>query len=178
MDSVNFEENSLKSPVLLLTGHEGEVYCLEFSPDGNTLATSGRDANILLFQVFGDCTNYAVFTGHKNAVLELHWGGKQGEYLYSCSADYTAALWDVEYRKRACRFAGHSGIVNSCFPARHAIGGCLVTGSDDGTVKIWDNRSKRFASSIQHDFQVLSVCTDLQGNRIYSGCLDNLIRVC
>ncbi|AFZ80966.1 U5 small nuclear ribonucleoprotein subunit, putative [Theileria equi strain WA] len=169
--------SGLSSPNILLTGHEGDVYALEFSPDGQFLATGGKDKTILLFQVYGECLNFGVLEGHKNAVLELHWDATGG-LLYSCSADHTAAIWDVEYRKRIKNLNGHSEIVNSCYPARKVVGSnMIVTGSDDGTVKIWDTRSKNNAKSIAQDFQILAVCADANGERVFSGGIDNVIRV-
>ncbi|GFE54705.1 U5 small nuclear ribonucleoprotein 40 kda [Babesia ovis] len=174
-DIVEKRTSGLKSPVLLLSGHEGEVYCLEFSRDGQFLASGGKDKNILLFEVFGECRNIALLNGHKNAILELHWNAN-GDFLYCCSADQTASLWDVEYQKRLQKYVGHTGIVNSCYPGRAAVGGMLVTGADDGTVKIWDHRSKRPVKSIENDFQILSVCCEPSGERIFYGSLDNTIR--
>ncbi|EAN31503.2 U5 small nuclear ribonucleoprotein 40 kDa protein [Theileria parva strain Muguga] len=170
------EENVLNFPVMLLTGHESEIYSIEFSQDGQFLASGGKDRQILLYEAFGECRNFGVLTGHKNAVLEVHWN-KNSNFLYSCSADFTASVWDVNYAKRIRKLKGHSGIVNSCYPARNRINGLLVTGSDDGTVKVWDSRDKSYANSISHDFQILSVTTDPDHNFIYSGSLDNIIRI-
>merc|ERR1719181_64443 len=58
---------------MLLTGHEGEVFGGEFSPDGRSLATGSFDKSINLWQVYGECENYGVLRGHANAVLEVHW---------------------------------------------------------------------------------------------------------
>ncbi|CDR95257.1 u5 snRNP-specific 40 kDa protein, putative [Babesia bigemina] len=175
-DVVERRTSGLKAPVLLLTGHEGEVYCVEFSSDGQLLASGGKDKNVFLFEVYGECRNIGVLSGHKNAILELHWGAN-GENLYCCSADHCASLWDVEYQRRLIKYVGHTGIVNSCYPARSVVGGMLVTGADDGTVKVWDHRSKRPVKSLEHDFQILSVCCEPSGERFFCGSLDNTIRV-
>ncbi|OBS75354.1 hypothetical protein A6R68_14151, partial [Neotoma lepida] len=109
--------SSLQAPIMLLSGHEGEVYCCKFHPNGSTLASSGFDRLILLWNVYGDCDNYATLKGHSGAVMELHYntdGSETGE--------------------RVKRLKGHTSFVNSCYPARR--GPQLVcTGSDDGTVK-------------------------------------------
>lgn len=103
----------LKAPVMLLTGHTGELFALSFSPNGKHLASSGLDREIcktpiyiVLFNVFGDCENIAVLKGHKNAVIEVHWS-HDNDFIFSCSADETLGLWDVEYRKRIKKFGKH-----------------------------------------------------------------------
>ncbi|SIO73171.1 Prp8 binding protein [Babesia microti strain RI] len=163
----------LKAPVMLLTGHTGELFALSFSPNGKHLASSGLDREIFLFNVFGDCENIAVLKGHKNAVIEVHWS-HDNDFIFSCSADETLGLWDVEYRKRIKKFVGHCGIVNGCYGCGER---CIVSASDDGCVKLWDIRTKKQINSLQHDFQILSVCADSLGEFIYCGSLDNIIRV-
>jgi Prp8 binding protein len=38
--------SSLSSPIMLLSGHESEVFCTKFHPNGNTLCSAGFDRNI------------------------------------------------------------------------------------------------------------------------------------
>ena len=40
---------NLQSPIMLLTGHEGEIYAARFSQDGNFLASVGFDMKICNF---------------------------------------------------------------------------------------------------------------------------------
>ena len=47
-----------------------------------------------------------------------------------------------------------------------------VSGSDDGTLKIWDPRSRGSASSFTNKFQVTAVAYGLDGNTVYSGGID------
>lgn len=42
--------SSLQAPIMLLSGHEGEVYCCKFHPNGNTLASAGFDRLICEYQ--------------------------------------------------------------------------------------------------------------------------------
>jgi len=92
-------KSGLFGPTMLLTGHEGEVFCGEFSPDGRSLATGSFDKNIYLWHVYGECENYGVMKGHGNAVLEIHWK-HDGQQLYTCSADKSVCVWDPETGKR------------------------------------------------------------------------------
>ena len=69
-----------------MTGHSAAVHTLEFSPDGEAVASGSADKSVFLWKVHGDCSNYAVLSGHQNTVLELHWT-TDGEHVVSASAD-------------------------------------------------------------------------------------------
>ena len=53
----------------------------------------------------------------------------------------------------------------------------LVSGSDDGFIGIWDSRSREAVAWMQTDFPVTAVCVTEIGHEVYSGGLDNEIKV-
>ena len=66
---------------------------------------------------------------------------------------------------------GHQGVVNA-IDTRNQV---LVSGSDDFTVKLWDERVRNFIASYEVDYQVTSVA--FGGNDyVYFGGLDNSIK--
>uniref|UniRef100_A0A8C5U3F5 Small nuclear ribonucleoprotein U5 subunit 40 n=1 Tax=Malurus cyaneus samueli TaxID=2593467 RepID=A0A8C5U3F5_9PASS len=156
--------SSLQAPIMLLSGHEGEVYCCKFHPNGNTLASAGFDRLILLWNVYGDCDNFATLKGHSGAVMELGlcWGK---DMLFSASTDKTVAVWDSETGERVKRLKGHTSFVNSCYPARR--GPQLVcTGSDDGTVKVGVSPREKPGEKAGEE----SCCPDLPEHLSSAGC--------
>ena len=52
------------------------------------------DTNIFLWDVYGECENYAFLQGHKNAVLEVCWN-YDGTELVSVGADKMVCIWDA-----------------------------------------------------------------------------------
>lgn len=166
--------SSLKAPIMLLTGHEGEVFSTQFSPDGQSVASASFDRQIYLWNTQDECKNYAALLGHAGAILEVHWT-PDGEKLISASTDKTAAVWDAFSGTRIRRFRGHSSFVNSCCPAKDEP--YVVTGSDDGTIKIWDQRRRRFVNSLANKYQVTSVCYGQTSETIITAGLDNVVKV-
>ncbi|KAM9244643.1 U5 small nuclear ribonucleoprotein 40 kDa protein isoform 2-T2 [Dugong dugon] len=168
--------SSLQAPIMLLSGHEGEVYCCKFHPSGSTLASAGFDRLILLWNVYGDCDNYATLKGHSGAVMELHYN-TDGSMLFSASTDKTVAVWDSETGERVKRLKGHTSFVNSCYPARR--GPQLVcTGSDDGTVKVWDLRQNKLTYTMRgHADSVTGLSLSSEGSYLLSNAMDNTVRV-
>jgi len=168
-------KSGILAPTMVVSGHEGEVLSVEFSPDGRNFASSSVDRNICVYEVYGECKNWCLLKGHQNAVLEVHWS-RDGSRVYSCSADKTCAIWDVEEGQRVKKLSGHQQIVNSCSPSRRGPP-LLASGADDGTTKIWDLRTRRCVKTFEHQYQILAVSFDDSSERVFSGSIDNTIRV-
>ncbi|KAM3443257.1 hypothetical protein MY4824_000560 [Beauveria thailandica] len=167
--------SALQAPVMQLTGHSGEVFTAKFDPTGNLIASGSMDRSIMLWRTYGDCENYGVLNGHKSAVMDLQWS-RDSEILYSASADMHLASWDLTSGTRIRRYIGHEEVVNSLDITRRGEE-MLISGSDDGTIGIWDPRTKHAADYIQTDFPVTAVAISPAGNEIYTGGIDNDIRV-
>ena len=48
---------------MLLTGHQGEVFTLQFSPSGGVVASGSHDKQIFLWRTYGECENFMVLKG-------------------------------------------------------------------------------------------------------------------
>lgn len=53
----------------------------------------------------------------------------------------------------------------------------LHAGSDDGTVKVWDWRSKEAVSTFQNKYQVAAVTFNDTSDEVISGGIDNDLKV-
>ena len=167
--------SSMLAPIMLLKGHGGEILSFRFDPSGTHCASGGYDKDIFLWEVHDECVNYGVLKGHKQAVLQLQWS-YDGVQIWSCSADKTVMLWDAETGRRVKKFTGHSSFVNSVCPSRKGVT-LGVSGSDDGMIKVWDPRSRGAVTSIADRYQVTAVEFSDDGSRIFSGGLDNQVKI-
>ena len=75
------------------------------------------------------------------------------------------------------RMAEHSSYVNSCCPSRRGVP-LVVSGSDDGTAKLWDLRVKGCLQTFPEKYQVTSVAFSDAGDKIYTGGIENVVRNC
>eukprot|EP00270_Netrium_digitus_P011957 TRINITY_DN3833_c0_g1_i1.p1 TRINITY_DN3833_c0_g1~~TRINITY_DN3833_c0_g1_i1.p1 ORF type:complete len:364 (-),score=72.05 TRINITY_DN3833_c0_g1_i1:151-1242(-) len=167
--------SSLMAPIMMLTGHQGAIYTLKFSPQGDAIASGSHDKEIFLWRVTEECQNFLVLKGHKNAVLELHWS-TDGQHIYSASPDQTVRAWDANTGKQIKRMAEHSSFVNSCCPARRGPP-LIISGSDDGTSKLWDLRQRAAVHTFPDKYQVTAVAFSDAADKVYTGGIDNLIKV-
>eukprot|EP00048_Salpingoeca_helianthica_P007401 m.109942 g.109942 ORF g.109942 m.109942 type:complete len:348 (-) comp14323_c0_seq4:24-1067(-) len=167
--------SSLLAPVMMLSGHEGEIFTAKFSPNGSVIASAGQDRKIFLWNTYGECENFALLSGHTNAIMEVAWSHDNTQ-LYSASVDKSCAVWDAHVGERIRRFRGHTAFVNSVCAAR--LGDPLVvTGSDDCTVKVWDARRRNYLHTISTKYQVTATCFGGRDDTVIVGGLDNTVHV-
>ncbi len=129
----------------------------------------------MLWRTYGDCENYGVLTGHRSAVLDLQWS-RDSDLLFSASADTHLASWDLTTGARIRRYVGHEEVVNALDISKRGEE-ILYSGSDDGSLGIWDPRTKHAADYIQTEFPVTAVAIAEAGHELYAGGIDNAIHV-
>ncbi|KAF7255628.1 hypothetical protein EG68_07726 [Paragonimus skrjabini miyazakii] len=166
--------SNLLSPNMLLSSHDSEIYCGKFSSDGSFLISAGFDRRILLWETYGECENIAVMTGHGGAILDVCLSSDDAT-IYTASSDKSIALWNTESAQRIKKFRGHQNIVNACGVARRGPQ-LICSGSDDGTVRLWDRRQKAHVQSFQNTYQVLAVTFSDTAEMIFSGGIDNIVK--
>ncbi|CAG8546055.1 5254_t:CDS:10 [Paraglomus brasilianum] len=166
--------SGLQAPIMLLTGHQGEVFSVRFDPSGQHVASGSFDRNIFLWNTYGDCKNYGLLKGHSGAIMELHWS-RDSSKIFSCATDKTLGVWDVTTGERIKRFKGHQSFVNSMSSARRG-NEILVSGSDDGMIKLWDLRQKEAVDTFTQKYQITATCFSEAGDLVFAGSIDNDIK--
>ncbi|KAA6416142.1 MAG: hypothetical protein FRX48_00861 [Lasallia pustulata] len=167
--------SGLQAPIMELAGHSAEVFATRFDPSGQNIASGSMDRSIMLWRTYGQCDNYGILTGHKGAVLDLHWS-RDSRVIFSASADMTLASWDLETGLRIRRHIGHEEVVN-CLDVSRRGEELIVSGGDDGYIGIWDPRQKQAVDFIETEFPITAVALAEAGNELYSGGIDNDIKV-
>ena len=127
-----------------LTGHEGHVASVTFSPDGALLATASGDRTARIWDT-ATGTIIRTLTGHTSSVTEVAFS-PDGTLLATTSGNWaarigdaasgrTARIWDAASGALIRTFTGHTGDVYGV--AFSPDGTLLATSSADKTARIW-----------------------------------------
>lgn len=128
-----------------------------------------------MWNVYGECENYAVVTGHRGSILDLHFSN-DGKNMFTASTDKTLIMWDTETGAIVKKMKGHNNIVNSCHSSVRGSP-LLCSGGDDSCLKIWDLRVKKIAYSFKDQYQILAVTFNDNSDQVIFGGIENVIKV-
>jgi WD40 repeat protein/serine/threonine protein kinase len=113
--------------------HWGPVRAVAYSPDGQLVASGGRDGAIRLWATATGNVR-TVLHGHTGEVLSLAFSA-DGDWLVSGSADTTVMLWELSKGTEKVRLQEHQGpVVGVLFSPD---GKTIASRSEDKTVKLW-----------------------------------------
>lgn len=133
-----FRDKTLKAE---LEKHDGYLSCARFINDTRLISASG-DGTCILWDIENQQPMH-MFMDHTGDVMSIALKPNDDEALFvSGSVDMTAKVWDYRAgEKSIANFSGHTADINTVqwFPD----GNCVVTGSDDGSVRLFDTRSYR-----------------------------------
>jgi WD40 repeat protein len=101
-------------------------------------------------------------------------GGRGRSSALSTHTDNAVRRWDEDFIFHV--HSGHLRRVSSV--ALSASGDLLASGSDDGTVKLWDTRSGRLLYSLEgHGGMVNSVALSASGDLLATGFHDGTVKL-
>ena len=152
----------------ILIGHTTRVNSIAYSPDGETIATTGwhRDNTVRLWNTQ---TGQNIFTSR----MQMPWDtfvifSPDGTTYAAAAADNTVHLWNGKTGKHKITLTGHTKQV-SC-AAYSPDSKTLATGSYDGTIRLWDVTTGNHKTTLTSDKEsVTSIGYSPDGNTIVCG---------
>jgi WD40 repeat protein len=161
-----------------LSGHTGQVTGLQFSSDGSKLFSSSLDKSIRVWNV-ADGKQRGQFTT-PSPVNDLALN-KDATQVISAGADNLLRVWKLPAvgeasSKPTLEIKGHTKSVTSVELISPA-GTQIVSGSEDGTVRIWTLSNGKQVRSMNHGGPVTDVASRPDGQRVASSGANNIAKL-
>jgi WD40 repeat protein len=122
------------SPRLQLSGHEGIVNALVFSPGSQHLLTGSDDGTARVWNTRNGRQELKL-RGHDGPVRGVAYS-HDGRRIVTAGNDATVRVWSAATGAAQVILVGHEGAVNTAeFNDR---GDRIVSAGDDGTIRVWD----------------------------------------
>ncbi|MEM8723253.1 MAG: CHAT domain-containing protein, partial [Cyanobacteria bacterium P01_G01_bin.39] len=161
--------NSFLAPKYTLEGHQDEVMDVEFSPDGNTIASASKDKTIKLWNA-KDGQLLRTLKGPLYFSPEVKFS-PDGNTIASALQDGTVQLWNVKDGQLLRTLEGHQ---DSVWDIEFSPdGNTIASGSKDKTIKLWNVKDGLLLRTLEglHD-SVWDIEFSPDGNTIASGSKD------
>ncbi|MEO9533201.1 MAG: caspase family protein [Crocinitomicaceae bacterium] len=154
-------------------GHSKVVLAFDFSPDGKTLATSGGDRDIIIWDI---STGKAIekLEGHRNLVFDLAYNS-DGTKLVSASWDGTIGTWDLVKGGYYLKDLGGNAPYKVDFTPNDLY---IVNGDLHNRLEFWESDAvESFRNLIGNTNIVGDFDFNEDGSMIVSACWDGKVKV-
>lgn len=154
-------------PIATLTGHTNIVHSVEFSPDGNLLATKGKDQTIRLWNPHSGNLIRTFDTTFRGGIAF----NQDGSLLASAEAtDKVINLWHADTGKLQKTLGGHLGNVH--FVAFSPNSDMLASGDSDGNIILWNADTGQLIRT-WHAEALAGLSFSADGNLLANGSRDD-----
>ena len=164
----NYSQNEKETRLYRFKGHSKPVHKVKYSLSGNLLASVSSDHTCRLWAPKPNAASM-ILRGHQGAVNDVDFGigtSYEDSLLLTCSNDKTLRIWNLsEQPSFEASLVGHTNWVTSCSfsPERSNT---TASGSDDGTVRIWDITSSSNLITYTNPYAVSAIAFEPEGNLI------------
>ena len=160
--------------VIVLSGHDGDITDVKFSPDGTRVATGAKDKTARVWDVRTGKT-IVVLKGHTDEITRVAFS-PNGAWLLTASQDKTARLWDIASGTSLAVFTGHTAAVSDV--AFSPSGALILTTSKDGTARLWSGRTGALVSKLTgHSAEVWQGEFSPDGSHVVTASLDGMAEI-
>ncbi|KAF8972005.1 hypothetical protein BGZ46_010162 [Entomortierella lignicola] len=130
-------------------GHTYFVMCITINPkDTNTFASACVDGTVKVWSLGSSVANFTL-NGHEKGVnwVDYYYGAEK-PYLITAGDDSLVKVWDYQNKTCIQTLEGHTQ--NATFAVFHPDLPIIISGSEDGSVKIWHANTYRLENTLNY----------------------------
>jgi coatomer subunit beta' len=150
-------------------GHTHYIMNIAVNPkDPNTFASSCLDRTIKIWAIGSPVPNFTMDAHEKGVNYVEFYPGADKPYLVTTGDDKTVKVWD--YLSKSCVQTMESHTNNVSFAVFHPNLPVIISGSEDGTIKIWNSGTYRLENTLNYGLErVWCVSLRREGNEVAVG---------
>ncbi|KAG0379905.1 hypothetical protein BGX24_011069 [Mortierella sp. AD032] len=130
-------------------GHTHFIMTVTINPkDTNTFASACVDRTVKVWSLGSSVANFTL-EGHEKGVnwVDYYYGGEK-PYLVTAGDDQLVKIWDYQNKTCVQTLEGHTQ--NATFAVFHPELPIIISGSEDGSVKIWHANTYRLENTLNY----------------------------
>lgn len=138
--------------IQIYEGHTHYIMNLAFNPkDTNTFASACLDRTVKMWSIGAPTANFTMDCHEKGVNYVEFYPGTDKPYLVTTGDDKTVKVWD--YLSKSCvqTMEGHTN--NVSFAVFHPNMPVIVSGSEDGTIKMWNSGTYRIENTLSYSLE-------------------------
>ena len=133
-------------------GHTHYIMNIAVNPkDANTFASACLDRTVKIWSLGSSVPNFTMEAHDKGVNYVEFYPGADKPYLVTTGDDKTVKVWD--YLSKSCVQTMESHTNNVSFAVFHPNLPIIVSGSEDGTVKIWNSGTYRLENTLSYGLE-------------------------
>jgi WD40 repeat protein len=161
---------------------QGDLWCLQFSPDGQRLLSASNDYAVKVWPWHADDLRQV-----NSPLLELpmvrvdgQWNRAtfthDGKRIITGGEGHTVKIWDATSGDLLLTLSGHTG--DAYAVAVSPDGRWLASGGEDTTIRLWDAETGEAKYKLRGHVGVINSLAFSRDSRLLaSGCRDNTVKV-
>mmetsp|Transcript_2359 Transcript_2359/g.3473 ORF Transcript_2359/g.3473 Transcript_2359/m.3473 type:complete len:516 (-) Transcript_2359:381-1928(-) len=157
MPHPNAQKPTAVKPFFVFSAHKSEGFAMDWSPLQQGRMVTGAMNRTLMSWTQREDGRFSVdpdtFRGHTDSIEDLQWSPTETDVFASCSADRSIRFWDLRVGKKSALTLSNAHEMDVNVISWNRIDShLLVSGGDEGGLKVWDLRSVKDGESLPAAF--------------------------